>query len=329
MLGSGAQMIDRTGEATPEKWRKSLPPLDYLLAFEVTAQTGSFAAAAKQMRISETAIARKVKLLEGHFGLSFFDRKHRSITLSKQGTEFLSRISPALDMLRAVADDTGGLSYKRPIVLAATNSVAALWLTPRLHAFRKANTHLKIMLLASDNDAECLADAVDLTILRGDGIWPGYQSTLLFGETIFPVCSPDFLAQHPEATDLAQLPGLPLIEVASAHTEWMNWRTWLGQKGAEALNFDDVMLFNTYPLSIYAAIDGLGLALGWGHLVDQLLESGKLVRPIPESTVRTNHGYYLLTPERRKQTAPASDVADWLMDISARRRRYGTDPSPE
>ena len=109
----------------------------------------------------------------------------------------------------------------------------------------------------------------------------------------------------------------------------MNWRTWLGQKGAEALNFDDVMLFNTYPLSIYAAIDGLGLALGWGHLVDQLLESGKLVRPIPESTVRTNHGYYLLTPERRKQTAPASDVADWLMDISARRRRYGTDPSPE
>ena len=312
-----------------EKWRKPLPPLDYLLAFEVTAQTGSFAAAAKQMRISETAIARKVKLLEDHFELSFFDRKHRSITLSAQGTAFLSRISPALDMLRAAADDTRGLSYKRPIVLAATNSVAALWLTPRLHAFRQANTHLKIMLLASDNDSECLADSVDLTILRGDGNWPGYRSSLLFGETIFPVCSPDFLAQHPKAAALAQLPNLPLIEVASAHTEWMNWRTWLGQKGIEAHNFDEVTLFNTYPLSIYAAMDGLGIALGWGHLVDQMIASGKLVRPIPEASVRTNHGYYLLMPERRKHPAPVTEVANWLTEISAKRRRYGPDPSSE
>ncbi len=100
-------MITNSPKSQRDKWRKPLPPLDYLLAFEVTAQTGSFAAAAKQMRISETAIARKVKLLEDHFGLSFFDRKHRSITLSAQGTAFLSRISPALDMLRARWDSIG------------------------------------------------------------------------------------------------------------------------------------------------------------------------------------------------------------------------------
>ena len=128
---------------------------------------------------------------------------------------------------------------------------------------------------------------------------------------------------------MAQLPNLPLIEVASAHTEWMNWRTWLGQKGIEAHNFDEVTLFNTYPLSIYAAMDGLGIALGWGHLVDQMIASGKLVRPIPEASVRTNHGYYLLMPERRKPPAPVTEVANWLTEISAKRRRYGPDPFSE
>lgn len=304
------------------KLRRPLPPLDYLLAFEVTAGAGSFAAAAKEMAISETAIARKVKLLEDHFGLVFFDRRHRSIELSAQGRAFLHRITPALDGLREAAEDTLALSYKRPIVLAATNSVAALWLTPRLNSFRKANTHLKIMLVASDNDAECLADQVDLSILRGDGEWPGYQAKMLFGETVFPVCSPEFLAANPEAARLDHLPDVPLIEVASAHTEWMNWRIWLGRAGGEEPSSDQMTLFNSYPLSIYAAMDGMGVALGWGHLVDQMLESGRLVRPLGDVAVRTSHGYYLLTPERRALSAGASDVVRWLLEQSAQRRRY-------
>ncbi|NCW55397.1 MAG: LysR family transcriptional regulator, partial [Rhodobacteraceae bacterium] len=55
-------------------------------------------------------------------------------------------------------------------------------------------------------------------------------------------------------------------------------------------------MLNTYPLSIDAAVSGLGLALGWGHLVDHLIEDGKLVRPLQSVSVRTEFGYYLLKP---------------------------------
>lgn len=303
--------------------RKPLPPLDYLLAFEAAAEHESFASAARQINISETAISRKVRLLEQHFGLPFFARGHRSIELTPHGREFLARIAPALETLRAAADDALKTSKKRPVILAATNSVASLWLTPRLHEFRQANKHLSIMLVASDNDAECLADTVDLAILRGDGNWKGFDAQLVFGETIFPVCSPDFLEQNPEVADIDNLAQAPLIEVSSSHTEWMNWQAWLDRMGTTARRLERATLFNSYPLSIHAAVDGVGVALGWGHLVDQFLNSGKLVRPLGQMQVRTEFGYYLLTPQSHPAFPSRNEVSDWLMAVSAARVRYG------
>lgn len=303
--------------------RKPLPPLDYLLAFEAAAHEASFAGAARLMNISETAISRKVRLLEQHFGLPFFARGHRSIELTPYGREFLARITPAIEILREAADDALKTGQKRPVILAATNSVASLWLTPRLHEFRQANKHISIMLMASDVDEECLADTVDLAILRGDGDWKGYDSQLVFGETIFPVCSPEFLQVNPQVGDIRHLADAPLIEVTSSHTEWMNWQAWLDRVGAKHRRIERATLFNSYPLSIYAAIDGVGVALGWGHLVDQMVKSGKLVRPLGDTHVRTEFGYYLLTPQKQLAFPSRTEVADWLMSISAARTRYG------
>ncbi|MCV2866742.1 LysR substrate-binding domain-containing protein [Albidovulum sediminicola] len=307
----------------PAERRKPLPPLDYLLAFEAAAEHESFAAAARQINISETAISRKVRLLEQHFGLQLFARGHRSIELTPYGREFLARISPAIEMLREAADDALKTSKNRPVILAATQSVASLWLTPRLHEFRQANRHLSIMLVASDNDTECLADTVDLAILRGDGSWKGFDAQLVFGETIFPVCSPEFLAQNPEVAEIENLAGAPLIEVTSSHTEWMNWQAWLARMGAEARRLERTTLFNSYPLSIHAALDGVGVALGWGHLVDQYLNNGRLVRPLGDAQVRTKFGYYLLTPQNHPAFPSRTEISDWLMAVSASRKRYG------
>ncbi len=300
----------------------TLPPLDYLLAFEAAASCESFVGAAKSLNISETAISRKVRLLELHYRIPFFLRRHRSIILTPQGQSFLEQIQPALQILRDASDQIINKPEKNPVTLAATNSVASLWLMPRLRKFNRSNKHLKIMLVASDSDEECLAETVDLSILRGDGNWPGYRSQLLFGETIFPVCSPDFLKSNPMASEISSLGKLALIEVSSSHAEWMNWKTWLSHQAIENVEFDQAALFNTYPLSIQAAVDGLGIALGWGHLVDHLLNEGKLVRPLGPTDIRTQHGYYLLCSEKATSFSERQIVEDWLLKTSATRKRY-------
>ncbi len=305
----------------PQK-RNVLPPLDYLLAFESAAHHQSFAGASRDLNISETAISRKIKLLELHYDIPLFLRGHRSIRLTPQGRAMFDKICPALQSLREASREMFSEHQRNTVTLAATNSVAALWLMPRLRKFNASNRHLKIMLVSSDIDQECLADNVDLSILRGDGNWPGFRSRLLFGETIFPICSQDFLAANPRISEISKLPEHALIEVSSAHTEWMNWTTWLSHKGKSGLKLDQAVLFNTYPLAIQAAVDGLGVALGWGHLVDHLLDAGKLIRPLGGLDVRTADGYYLLRPEKPAPFPEQISVEGWLLEVSASRRRY-------
>ncbi len=302
--------------------RKILPPLDYLVAFESAAKTGSFAAASKELNISETAISRKVRLLEQHYNVPLFVRGHRSISLTQQGATLLSSVAHSLEILRDASRDMLANHQSNSISLAATNSVAALWLMPRLHKFSRANSQVKITLFSSDSDAECLSDEMDLTILRGEGNWPGYEARQLFGETVFPVCSPAYLAAHKAAVDITALPSLDLIKVTSAHTEWMTWKTWLSKHDIQDVPLDRAVAFNTYPLAIQAAVDGLGVALGWGHLVDHLLEVGKLVRPTGNAAVRTQSGYYLLKSRDRKAFGEQTIVENWLLGQSAQRRRY-------
>ncbi|WP_425046237.1 LysR substrate-binding domain-containing protein [Primorskyibacter sp. S87] len=310
------------------KKRKLLPPLDYLLAFEAAAQLGSFARASEQLNISETAISRKVRLLEQHYDLPLFVRGHRSITLTSHGVALLNSVNQSLDILRNASEGIFARHKNNAVTLAATNSVAALWLMPRLRTFQRSNTRVKIMLMASDSDEECLSDEMDLSILRGDGDWPGFDAQLLFGETVFPVCSPGYLKRNPGCSKLRNLPEMDLIEVSSSHTEWMDWRTWLGHQGIEDVTPERSAFFNTYPLLIQAAVDGLGVALGWGHLVDHLLESGELVRPVQESYARTESGYFLLRNRHKKTFAEQEIVEDWLIRTSEARRRF-TPPRAE
>lgn len=304
------------------KNRGVLPRLDYLITFQIAAELESFAATAKELNVSETAISRKMKLLEQHYQCALFLRGHRSVQLTDMGRKLLNGITPPLKTLVQVSEDMCGALEKSTVRLAATNSVASLWLMPRLRRFHEANCNITISLMSSDVDAECLADDVDLTILRGDGDWPGFGATLLFGETVFPVCAPGYLENHVKIESTAELPDHSLIEVSNNHTEWLNWKTWLAQKGQDPDLVRHSTFVNTYPLAIQAAIDGLGIALGWGHLVDHHLKQGNLVRPLGAEYVRTHSGYYLLTRQSSTPPAESEVVAKWLLAESAARKRY-------
>ena len=304
------------------KNRAALPRLDYLLTFEVAAELESFAAAAKELNVSETAVSRKIRLLELHFDCALFVRGHRSVQLTDHGRKLLHSIAPALKTLERASEGMLAERQRSTVHMAATNSVSSLWLMPRLRKFQQSNKNITISLFSSDLDHECLADHFDLTILRGDGDWPGYEAELLFGETVYPVCAPAYATNHPDLKDVGELPAQSLIEVTNNHTEWLNWATWLAQKGVDPDQIRHSTFVNTYPLAIQAAVDGLGIALGWGHLVDRHLQEGALVRPLGPDHVRTQSGYYLLRRQGAGSHAEGDVVARWLLSESATRQRY-------
>ena len=56
--------------------------------------------------------------------------------------------------------------------------------------------------------------------------------------------------------------------------------------------------------------------------VDHLLDSGELVRPVPDRFARTQSGYYLLKNRKKKPFPEQKIVEEWLLGQSAARKKY-------
>lgn len=290
--------------------RSRLPPLDYLIAFEASARFGGFTAAAERLNISQAAISRQIKLLEEHLDARLFHRGHRSVQLTPAGQAFLEHVTRALDAVEEGVEELRGSLDRPQVSLAATQSVSTLWLMPRLPRLRRDHPDLDIHLVSTDLDREALSGQHDLIILRGEGNWDGFEAELLLDEEIFPVCSP-FYMEEQKLYRLEDLSRCTLIKVASHHSEWMDWDRWLAAVDMPSMEAAASLTFNTYSLSIQAAVDDLGVALGWRHLVDRHLEEGTLIRPLPDS-VHTTSGYFLLQRKDSRLSRASQSVRAWL-----------------
>ena len=116
------------------------------------------------------------------------------------------------------------------------------------------------------------------------------------------------------ATYLSGVPRqrLPLLHLKpEAHSRWFDWpglfRALELSRPPEAAG----LRFDNYTLLVQAAIAGQGVAIGWRHLVDELLEQGLLCRPIRESAA-SRYGYYAVLPERKRRARLLQPFVDWL-----------------
>ncbi|WP_246209877.1 LysR substrate-binding domain-containing protein [Pikeienuella piscinae] len=290
--------------------RSTLPPMGPLIAFEAAARHENFTRAAEELNLSQAAVSQQIRNLERALGTALFLRTHRKVRLSPEGRRFQHTIAAALRQIAVAAAELRARPARASLTVAADQSIAALWLLPRLPRFHARHGDIAVRLVASDEERDSLAAGVDIAIIHGAGAWPGFASTLFFGESIFPVCSQDYLARRGPIGAAAELPSHALLEFEDARWDWMNWRNWLSNTGVDLPAQTGTFRINSYPLLIEAAKNGQGVALGWDRLVDDAIASGALVRPVAES-VETDAGYHFVWSEARALPDAASAFRDW------------------
>ncbi|TXH36385.1 MAG: LysR family transcriptional regulator [Rhodospirillaceae bacterium] len=296
--------------------QRRLPPLNALLAFEAAGRLGNFTAAGRELNITQAAISRHIRTLEGHLGMLLFTREHRAVQLTPDGARFHQSVTTSLEQIASEAAELKRKADRDAVTIGSTIAFATFWLMPLLNEFRALEPGIDFRLMASDTPFHLAGEDIDIAVKYGSGDWPGLDARLLFHDEIFPVCSPDFLVRHPNAAELPHLPVQPLLHLDNVDPTWLTWQGWFENAGlaAEAMTAARGVkwqIFNNYSLLIQAAADGHGIALGWRYFVDALLESGQLVRPVKDS-VRTGYGFYLVTARGRDITPPARRLMTWL-----------------
>lgn len=292
--------------------RYRLPPLTALPAFEASARLLSFTQAAEELYVTQAAISRHIRVLEENLGVRLFDRSHRQIKLTEDGQRFQHVVAVALDLVSGSANELRGRQTSTDLTIAADISMAHLWLLPRFPKFRESFPDIAVSVLASEHEADCLKEGVDLALLYGDGNWPGFDATLLIREEIFPVCSPDYLKSRRAIKRPRDLAKHVLLDLRGERWDWVDWRQWLTANGAPLPDNTQVMAFNNLPLLIEATRQGQGIGLGWQSLVDAHLEDGSLVKPI-DLSFRTDRGYYVLKRANIRMSPETSVLFDWVV----------------
>lgn len=296
-----------------DRLRRTLPPLDPLVAFEAAARHQSFTRAAEELSLSQAAISQRIRQLEDHIGAPLFVRANRRVQLTTAGRTLQHAAAPALRQIASASEEVRARRGRNRLTIGVDQSIAAMWLMPRLDAFRTSlDKDASIRVVASDDPAECLAEDVELAILHGNGTWPGRQSAPLFPEEVFPVCAPEYLDRSGPLSGPEDLPNHPLLELDDVHWDWMNWRVWLSGAGVHGIAGREPLRINSYPLIIQAAKAGQGIALGWRHLTDPDLANGTLVRPVQKSIV-TEFGYHLIWSSAHPMDPLAQAFRDWLL----------------
>ncbi|UTW13130.1 LysR substrate-binding domain-containing protein [Marinobacterium rhizophilum] len=292
---------------------KDLPPLAYLVAFEAAARYQSFTIAADELCITQAAVSRQIRLLEDNLGCELFNRSHKAVTLTADGRRFQRSVTAALELLSASASELKVKHSTSTVTVCADLSIASLWLIPKLPLFRMAHPQIIVHVDASDDDTRHISDGADAAIQFGDGHWPDCNARFLLEEEIFLVCSPAYLASISPLNTPADLLDATLIHCESEHWDWMDWSSWLAHKNVPLPPGRQDLFISNYPAVIQAALGGQGIALGWRHLVDDLLASGALVRPIAAS-VQSRRGFYLVHPSNRLLSKEAHTFCEWAID---------------
>jgi len=287
--------------------------LDLFRAFEAAARQRSFTAAAVELGTTQPAISQQIKRLEEQLGTRLFDRIYRGIELTEAGDVLFVQVQAGLQNIDAGLSAITAQRQHEVLQVATDFAFAAYWLMPRLHRFHEANPDVDVSLVTSERSHNMLRTDIDVAVLFGDGRFKQGESHWLFSEEVFPVCSPQLLHNRPAPLTAQSLLEFPLLHLRGENSSnWFDWSGVFRELGITSPPAPGQLRFDNYTLLIQAAIGGQGVAIGWRHLVDNLLAQGLLVRPIPQTVISTL-GYYVVLPQRKRRSVLIQQFVDWLM----------------
>jgi DNA-binding transcriptional LysR family regulator len=296
--------------------------MDLLQGFEAAARHLSFTKAGEELFLTQSAVSRQIKDLEDQLGVPLFERRHRALLLTEAGQQFYASAAQVLATMRAATERLRAHSgRRRPLSVTTTNSFAALWLIPRLAGFTRTHPGIDVRITAETRVQDLERDGLDLAIRHGPPSLAGPNAVRLFGERVFPVCSPRLLKKIPleKPADLAQHVLLQYDDREGRHP-WLHWKTWLEVAGIAELRPAGTLSFSGYEQIIPAAVAGHGVALGRSPLVKGLIASGELAAPF-KSSADPARAYFAILAKSAEGRPEVTDFVAWLREEAKKESR--------
>lgn len=275
---------------------------------------GGFAPTSRHLGIPKSTLSKRMAVLEDRLGVRLVHRTSRSFVVTEAGRDFYRHAAAALIEAEAAQEVVRGrlAEPSGTVRVSASIPTAQMSLARLLPEVAAAHPRIQVILEVADRFVDIAQEGIDIALRDHFAALPDsglIQRRVGFDPTCL-VAAEAYLTTHgmPLAPDdLAQHHGLL---TAPAATTWL-----LRHERSGSVEVSPIPRFtaNETTVLLGAADAGLGIACLPSRLCRASIESGSLVRVLPEwiaGGVTTT----LLMPYRRGQLPSVRAVADFLID---------------
>jgi DNA-binding transcriptional LysR family regulator len=282
-----------------------------LRCFVRAVELGSLSAVAREEGTTQPTVSKLMAALERELGVRLLERSTTSLQPTPQGSRFYQRALGVLaEYQEAVADARGQTDTPAGLVrVNAPSAFGQFRLNAMLAPFLARYPQVDIELILDDRMVDLVKDGVDIAVRQGRELPQDAVARLAGVSPRQLVAAPSYLRAHGKPKQPQDLPQFDYIRFA-----------WLADGDLLTLQRGDqteiVHTRGRYRVNNALAIreslvDGGGIGLCPLWLVQDLLDSGTLVRVLPAWQGR-QQPLHLLAPSRRYQPLRARLLLDYL-----------------
>lgn len=284
-----------------------IPSLKLLMGFEAAARLGSFARAADELCLSQSAISHQIQQLEEQTGQALFRRIGRGVELTMAGEVLQRTVQRSLETLRSGLGRIATYLDPGLVVLVCPAPLLHGWLQAQLEQLQHDLPGL-CPLLSTDETARYVDEIdVDITIGNRPIQQPDLLEVPLFQDQWVVVARQDIakrLNTLPLEEHAAHSPLVCLEEHLTGEQTGPLFRQWLQR-------FHMAAIYDDQRCVLDAVERGRGMALVSKLAAMDSLQSGKLAR-VNGYPVLPGQNWWLSRVAGEARSAKVSQVFDWL-----------------
>ncbi|MCE8004363.1 LysR family transcriptional regulator [Billgrantia ethanolica] len=282
---------------------------DGIEAFVEVVKLGTFAAAARQLHVSNSHISRQVAQLEQELGVPLLYRTTRQIHLTDAGERYYARCRELLDGFREAEAALQSLQEKPHGILRLSCATAfgERFIAPLVNDFLKLHPQLEMRLHLTNRQVDVIDEGYDVVIRMGT-----LQDSTLVARRLcerheYVVASPSYFQSVSQPHSIAEL---------------IHHRCLIGTRDQWRFDVDGLhrevrvsgpWQANSGPALLDAALKGLGLAQLPDYYVMPYLASGELVEVLTRFQCR-DAGVWAVMPRHRQHAAKVRQFIDFLVE---------------
>src|SRR5215471_13910024 len=295
--------------------------LTSLTAFVRVVDHGGFSAAGRRLNMSTTMVSNHVQALEDRLGARLLNRTTRKVSLTEVGRAYYDRCVQILADIEQADDIAGALqSTPRGTLRIYTATHIVQFVAPAIAKFLALYPEVKVDLTMGERAIDMIDEGFDIAVR----LTPPPDSSLIVRSLAtwrhVLCCSHAYLKKFGRPQQLAELAGHNCMRHAN-YPYGDEWR-FVDRKGNPAsVRVAGSFITNSGEAIRTVALEGVAVCLAAGFVVHDDLESGRLVRLLPEYRpleVSMNAVY----PHRHHLSAKVRTFIDMLAHHASEQQKW-------